>query len=368
MKKKILFLIPNLSYGGAERVLVNLVNNMDSEKYDITVQTLFDVGVNKQYLKPHIKYKTVFKKQFRGNSKILALFSPEFLHKRFIKEDYDIEVSYLEGTCARIVSAAKCKKVGWIHIELDGEKLFAIGFKSYEEALASYNKFDKLVYVCNTVKEVFTKDKTILPSGEVLYNTNETEQIKQKAKEPFDDVVFDTGTVNLCSVAKIMGTKGYDRLARVHKKLLNEGLRHHIYIIGVGPEKETIETYLKENGLTETFTFLGFKDNPYKYVAACDLYICSSRREGFSTAVTEALIVGTPAVSTCCSGAVELLGEHNEYGLVVENSEEGIYTGLKQILSDKALLKHYAEKAAQRGEKFSREATVRAVERMFDAL
>ena len=56
MKKKILFLIPNLAHGGAERVLVNLANNLDSQKYDVTVQTLFNVGVNRQYLQPHVHY------------------------------------------------------------------------------------------------------------------------------------------------------------------------------------------------------------------------------------------------------------------------------------------------------------------------
>ena len=84
--KKLLFLIPTLAHGGAEKVLVNLLNNLDSGKFDITVQTLFDGGVNKQYLKPHIKTKTVFKKTFPANSYFLALFSPRFLYRRIVKE------------------------------------------------------------------------------------------------------------------------------------------------------------------------------------------------------------------------------------------------------------------------------------------
>ena len=84
--------------------------------------------------------------------------------------------------------------------------------------------------------------------------------------------------------------------------------------------------------------------------------------------MTEALIVGTPVVSTDCSGARELLGENNEYGLVVENSEEGIYQGMKKMLSDPALLSHYRQQAILRGKRFSREETVQAVERMLDSL
>ena len=103
-------------------------------------------------------------------------------------------------------------------------------------------------------------------------------------------------------------------------------------------------------------------------MAAADLYVCSSRREGFSTAVTEALIVGTPVVSTDCSGARELLGDNDEYGLVVENSEEGVYQGMKRMLSNPPLLAHYKEKAKERGAFFHKEKTVRAVEDMLDRL
>ena len=93
-KTKILFLIHDLGHGGAEKVLVNLVNNMHQDKFDITVMSLFGGGVNEQFLKPHIKYLTVFKKSFPGNSKVMKLLSPKTLHKLFIKDKYDIEVSY----------------------------------------------------------------------------------------------------------------------------------------------------------------------------------------------------------------------------------------------------------------------------------
>lgn len=125
---------------------------------------------------------------------------------------------------------------------------------------------------------------------------------------------------------------------------------------------------MKDNKLEDTYHLIGFRDNPYKYVAKCDLFVCSSYREGFSTAVTESLVVGTPVVSTLCSGAQELLGYNNEYGLIVENSEEGIYKGLKKLLEDKELLEYYKKKAAERGSFFSKEKTVAAVEKMLDEI
>lgn len=372
MKKKLLFLIPNLAHGGAEKVLVNLVNNLNQEKYDITVQTLFDVGVHKKNLQPHVHYKSFFKKEFRGNSYLFKIFSPNFWWKRIIKEDYDIAISYLEGPTSRILSGCNCaetKKIVWLHIELHTSKAASIGFKNYYEAMHAYNKFDQVIAVSENVKSCFHKNIKIDKQIKVLYNTNETKGIHDKALIKVDDDRFmNDGLLKVCSVAKLMRAKGFDRLLNVHRRLLEEGIEHRVYILGIGEEKIFIEQQIKKYELEESFLLLGFQENPYQYVANCDLYVCSSRREGFSTAVTESLIVGTPVVSTDCSGAKELLGYNNEYGLVVENSEEGIYQGMKKMLSNPELLSYYKEQAQIRGNYFSKENTVRAVEEMLDNL
>jgi glycosyltransferase involved in cell wall biosynthesis len=158
------------------------------------------------------------------------------------------------------------------------------------------------------------------------------------------------------------------RLARIHKRLIDAGIKNHIYILGVGDEQPKIEKYLDDNNLTDSFTFLGYNTNPYKYVKACDLYVCSSLSEGFSTSVTESLIVGTPVVTTLCSGMQEMLGEKNEYGIVTENNEDSLYEGIKKILTTSGLLEHYAEKAFERGKEFSTEKTTKAVEDMLLSL
>ena len=75
MKKNILFLITNLEHGGAERVLVNLVNNLDKSKYNITLKTIFDTGINKRYLSSDVNYDFVFSKTFHG-IKFITKFLP----------------------------------------------------------------------------------------------------------------------------------------------------------------------------------------------------------------------------------------------------------------------------------------------------
>lgn len=372
MKKKVLFLIPNLRHGGAEKVLVNLVNNMDPEKFDITVQTLFDTGVHREALRGHVRYLPGWKHQPRGTTTLMKLFSPKLLWKGLVKEHYDIAVSYLEGSTSRILSGCddkSTKKVAWLHIELESLKKAAIGFRNQEEAMRAYNGFDRLVAVSRNVKECFLRHLPVDTPVDILYNTNETEQILELCKaEPENSNFRPEEAVSVCSVAKLMATKGFDRLLNVHRRLLDEGMDHHIYILGVGEEQRALESQMKKLGVEDSVTLLGFHKNPYQYVARCHLYVCSSWREGFSTAVTESLVVGTPVVSTDCSGAKELLGEHDEYGLVVENSEEGIYQGMKRMLSDPDLLAHYKQQAKVRGSFFSRTETVRAVEKMLENL
>ena len=178
--KKILFLIHDLGQGGAEKVLVNLVNNMDHTKFDITVMTLFDHGENRQFLGDKIHYKTWCKKMIPGNSHIMKLLSPQQLHKLIIKAHYDIEVSYLEGPCARIISGCtdeSVKLVSWIHIEQHTTKRAIASFRNQKEAVKCYKRFHKIVSVSKTVEMDFRKILNIDASYQVLYNTNESKKI-----------------------------------------------------------------------------------------------------------------------------------------------------------------------------------------------
>lgn len=371
MRKSLLFLIPNLKHGGAEKVLVNLVNNLDPSKYDITVQTLFDVGVHRDSLKPHIHYRAVFKREFRGNNRLFQLFSPEFLWKRMVKGHYDIAISYLEGPTNRIVSGCRdtdTKRVAWLHTAMDTPRVFSVGFRSPKEAAARYPQFHRVVAVSQKAKYCFLSHLDTPCQMEVLYNTNETEQIREQALHPIEDPRFPEEGLTVCSTGKLIPLKGFDRLLAVHKRLLDEGIPHKICILGIGEEQKALEREIARLGVQDSFLLLGYQTNPYQYVARCDLYVCASHREGFSTAVTESLVVSTPVVSTDVSGARELLGENDEYGIVVENSVDGIYQGMKRMLSDPDLLAHYKEKAKERGSFFSRTETVKAVEAMLDAL
>ena len=366
--KRILFLIHDLSYGGAERVLVNLANGLDKSKYDVFVQTLFDVGVNKQYLNNDVHYIPGAKKVFSGNATLMKLLSPKALAKIVIKEKYDLVVSFLEGPCSRIVSGYSGKKAAWIHIEHNSEDSLAKNFRSFDEMKKCYDSFDSISCVADTVRENFLKLSKTTANCVTVYNVNNTDDIISKSAEEQETIIKTEDCVNLISVGRLINNhKGFDRLVKVHKRLLDDGINNKLYILGEGPDKENLIELIEKLGVKESCFLLGFQDNPYKYIKAADLFVCSSHKEGFSTAVTEALVLGVPVVSTDVSGTYELLGNNNDFGIVTANSEDGIYFGIKEMLN-KDNLENYKKLANIRGESFKSEITLKENEKLFDEL
>ena len=368
----VLFLIPSLDRGGAENVRVDLVNHLDPHKFRITVQTLFDQNAQKNRLREGIEYRSFLYHQFHGNSRLLSLIPSPLLYRIIVRRHYDVVVSYLEGPTTHILAGCPYSdsgRVSWVHVEMNRDRQMSVGFRSKREALSGYRSYDRIAFVAKTVRESFERVAgESFPNGVVLYNTIDSDMILTKALEKLPDHVFSDYEFKIVSVGRIIDAKGFDRLAHVQKDLKAEGYHTHVYILGTGKDREKLEAYATENGISDSFTFLGFQENPYPYVANADLFVCSSRREGFSTAVTEALVLGVPVVSTNCSGAFELLGDNDEYGIVVNQNEEALLAGIKRLLDDPKLLAHYRRQAEIRGKAFRTENTVRAVEEMLTEL
>ena len=294
--RKILFLIHDLGQGGAEKVLVNLVNHLDRSKFDISVTALFGGGVNEQFLAPDIHFHAVLPKVVPGNSRLMKLLKPEQLHALCVKERYDIEVSYLEGPSARVISGCReqgTKLVSWIHVEQHTMEKLASSFRSEAEARACYSHFDQTVCVSRYVHDDFCRILDFQKPCRVLYNTVESDKIMIGASEEASELRED-GKTRLVAVGTLKESKGYMRLLRIIKRLRDKRYPVHLYILGIGPLRREMEDYIRRNELQDTITLLGYQANPYKYVSRCDLFVCASFAEGFSTAATEALIIGTP--------------------------------------------------------------------------
>lgn len=371
MKKiKVLFLIHDLGRGGAEKVLVNLVNNLDRAKFDISLTVLFGGGVNEQFLKPDIHFNAVFPREFPANSKLMKVLTPKQLHRLCVKEYYDIEVSYLEGPSARVISGCEdesTRLVSWIHVEQHTMRQAAASFRSAKEAEWCYNRFDRTVCVSQYVCDDFSSIFNLKSPCSILYNTVESDKILELSGQPVTDF-GNEDVIRLIAVGTLKASKGYERLLTIIRRLKDDNRNVHLYILGDGPDRSRIEETIRKKSIEDHVTLLGYQTNPYKYVAKCDLFVCASYSEGFSTAATEALIVGTPVCTVEVSGMKEMLGDNNEYGIVTENDENALYVGIKRLISDRELLLHYKKQAAFRGKVFGTKDTVSAVETMLEKL
>ena len=246
------------------------------------------------------------------------------------------------------------------------EKL-AEAFRSKKEARECYEKFDQTICVSEFVKKDFRKLLNFRRACKVLYNTVESNVILEKSKESVPELEVDE-YFKLIAVGSLKESKGYKRLLKIIFKLKQENKKVRLYILGIGPQEKELKDYVEKNGLKDRVIFLGYQTNPYKYVVRSDLFVCASYAEGFSTAATEALIVGTPVCTVEVSGMKEMLGQQNEYGIVTLNDDKDFYKGIKLLVEDKELLEYYKKQSFIRGAQFSTEETVKAVEDMFMSL
>lgn len=352
MMIKILFFIETLIGGGAEKVLRDLVNHMDQSKFDITVQTVFPCDASK-YLVPGIRYKSMYVSDNKVNHlRYRAEAESGLAYRLHIRDDYDIECAYLEMGATKIMAAStnkKAKKLAWVHCDLT--KAVADPQAYAAKTAPWYAKFDQVVCVSRSVKERFDELFQNRFDSTVLYNVIDDVAVREKALMPLSDGA-EKRRFTVLSVGRFSPPKKFMRLLLAHKRLLDEGLEHDLWILGDGPEREELERYVAENGLTGSVWMPGFIENPYPFMHEANLLACSSVYEGYSTFMTEGVILGKPIVTTDVSGMRELLGD-SEYGLIVENDDEAFYQGVKRMLTCVDLRSGYEARAAERGMTFS---------------
>lgn len=361
---KILFFIENLSEGGAEKVLRELVNHMDQTKFDITVQTVWPCDAQK-YLAPGIRYKSMYASENKATHlRYRAEAESGLAYRLRVKDDYDIECAYLEMGPTKVLASStnkKAKKLAWVHCDLSKA---VVDPQAYAAKTAPwYAKFDQVVCVSQSVKERFDELFQKQFNSTVLYNVIDDAAIREKALLPLPDGTKKRGFTVL-SVGRFSPQKKFMRLLQAHKRLLDDGLEHNLWILGDGPERPMLEQYVAENNLRSTVYMPGYIENPYPFMREADLLACSSVYEGYSTFMTEGVILGKPIVATDVSGMRELLGD-SEYGLIVENDDEAFYQGLKQMLNDAVVRGGFAERASIRGKDFSVKKQTESAEELF---
>lgn len=366
--KKLLFLINNLGGGGAEKVLVTLINVIGSD-YDITVQTIYNEGYYFKQLSQNISYKTIVRKPTLNKKRImnrLIKYLPAgFLHWLFVKGKYDVEVGFLEGPSCKIISGANqnTKTIGWIHIDIHQLTLKESGFRSRKDETTCYNALSRIVCVSQDAKQAFITRTNSKNEPLVIYNPIDKKSILEQSMQDCEGLCRKRFT--LCGVGRLTNQKGFDRLIDTVYKLRQEGYDFDLWILGEGELKAALLKQIQNLGLQDSVTLLGFSKNPYAIMRLCDLYVCSSRNEGYSLTVAEALVLGIPVISTATTGPLELL-DNGKYGMIVDNSTEGLYTGVKSVLDNNDLLSALKTKAIRRSDFFNIENTIKATRKLLN--
>lgn len=367
--KKLLFLIHDLGGGGAERVLVDLVNCLDATRFDITVTAVFGGGVNERFLAPQVHYRALLPRAFPGNSHVMKLFSPRLLHRLFIRAHYDVEIAFLEGPCARIVGGCpdpQVRRIAWIHGQPKNARHAARSFRSAREALRCYGTMEQIVCVSDDARRAFLSALPVQAPTVVLRNVLDVRRIDALAAEPAPLPPAAPGELTLVSVGKLVRGKGFDRSIRLLARLVRAGVPARLAILGEGPQRCRLLELAKRLGVAERVLLLGYRSNPYACVARCDLFVCASHSEGFSTAATEALLVGTPVCTVSVGGMRELLGENDEWGIVTENGDDALFSAVCRLLTDRALLAHYRHAAAAWRRELHAQEAVEAVQALLE--
>ena len=365
---RILFVMESLGKGGAERVLVNLVNAMDSS-HEITICTLFEKGVHADRLAPHIHLVNRGAKRFKG-IKFLSKFLPKkWLYRHYVAKavegEFDLTVAYMTGVPTAVVAGAPTPKIAWLHGDFNRFNGLIKGIIRDIGLKGVYKKYDKVVGCSDFVTNSFVQVIGVDPAKTcTLYNTNDTAFIRRSA-EADCPIARPKDALLMVTVGCLEPVKGYERLLHACDKLKKQQIPFALWILGEGYQRGRLEELIEQYQLQDAVQLLGYQTNPFAYEKVADLFVCSSHSEGLSTAVSEAIVLGLPVLSTDVSGAKEILGEENEYGLVCENTEEGLLAGLQTLLTDADLRAHYREKALERAPFFETAQTVSAVEALF---
>lgn len=371
--KHILFFIPTLSNGGAERVLCNLVNRLcDIDGFDVSVLTLFKDDRNK--LSNKVYYAYVFSWKFRGNVHLLKLFPATWLYNWMIgnRGKYDIVVSYLQSPTMRIVGGCRdssVNTVNWIHFgfkTLDGLKKY---YRNKKEFVSSILSYSSTVFVSQSAKVDLLNMLPDLASKDcrVIYNINDFKEIRKKSNELVKEDCFNTNAIKIISAGRFTSQKSFDRLIRIIAKLNSEGIVADLFLLGKGSLQDYYLKISEKMNIFDKVHLLGYQSNPFKYYKLADIFVCSSIQEGYSTALTEALVVGLPVITTDCAGMHELLGQ-NEYGIITDNNENALYGAIKKVVTEESILIYYKSQSMKRGMELAESDNLKPVIDLFEEL
>lgn len=317
MKRKIIFFLPDLHGGGAERVAVNMLRQLDMKKFDITLVCVNKVGIFIKLVPDSVQIidlkssRTIF--SVLKLRKVILELKPDVIFSTLLHTHVAVDLSMigLQQKAMTIFRSPISPK-----LLLKNNQISSLMRKLVERA---YRNADKVLAQTPEMKtEINTYHGTDIAKIDVIFNPIDIQFIESKLKNI--DNPFDKKHTNVVAAGRLTEQKGFDVLIKSFKRVVEEDDSYRLYIIGedIDGEKDKLLKIISELELETYITLLGFQDNPYKFFYYSDLYVLSSRWEGLPNTVLENLYLKKPVVSTKCIPFMNVLIEDKKNGLLVD--------------------------------------------------
>lgn len=370
-----MFLMPSMGIGGAETVLINLLNIIDYNKYDVTLflgretgellgKIPLEVDINGIF--PNYLIDRICTVPYRKFGLDLGL----KIYGKKIVGKYDVAVSFCDTLYSDLFffSNAQIKKKV---VVIQSSYITYKGFiqhnsnKKLARLKNRYRKFDTVVAVSHEAMDEFNQLLGSYADMKVIYNPLNIKHILQSANENIN-VYKNSDVINLIAVGRLNKVKGYDRLIKAFALLNERKIKFSLSIIGVGPQKDELQGLINELKLEDKVILQGFIENVYPWIKQADIYVMTSLSEGLPTALCEAIVLHKPVLTTNVSGCREVINK-GEYGVLVEGKPEDIANGLKKLIQNEELRCFYSDKSKQRAKIFDDQVVLNQYYNLFNS-
>ncbi len=369
--EKTFFIIPTLSAGGAEKVVLYLLKYIDRRKFSPVKLVLFEKKGEFLDEVPKDVEVISLKKGFHKYGLQWLIFMP--LARILKKEKPDVIVSFmwypnLIVSVAKLLSKARAKVILSERISLSfsfgfiGDLLRALGMRLF------YRKADAIIVNSMAmIKELQERLQINKEKIKVIYNPVDIEKIELMSKEKVNHPWFREGIPVIIAIGRLTAQKGFNYLIDALRILADRGVNCRLCIIGEGEDREKLQDQAVRLGIQERVAFLGFQNNPYKYLSRASVFVLSSLYEGFPNALLEAMALGVPSVaSRCPTGPEELITDGVNGILVPPADSKALAEAIERLILNEDLRKKLGSSAKKRAEEFDVKKIIREFERVLE--
>lgn len=359
--KKLLFIIWTFSMGGgAEKVLAEILNGIDTQKYDVTILEYHKFDMKKEVIPPDIKVLPPIIVEYNGTNKMKLLINklkvkfarvsvkyfPYIFRKLYIKDKYDVEIAFNYMIPTFLLSKQNnVKKIAWNHCELNDldynkeeSKLKKLkSYTNYKAQKKAFNNCDEIVTIseknyksfCDVYPEMKYKSK-------IIYNGFDLDKIERMSYETVD---LPTDKPLILSVGRMDANKNQKLILDAALLLKQKGYSFNLVFAGTGEDEHELKKYCNSIGMDNDVIWIGYVNNPYPYVKRADILAITSYNEGFPTVAIEALRLKAALVSTDVAGIREITDNY-KYCKVAEWNAVNYAEKIEEVLVNLNNLKH----------------------------